>query len=147
VELAIGLVVLLLLLAGVIDLGRAFFAFIAMRDAAQEGASYGSLYPTLAGSCTTFDRDSTMFNSACIHQRIRSATNTPINFNTAIANGDIILTITLVGGQACAGNAIQVDLDYPNFPMIMPLFPVIMGRSSIPLHATVTDEIIRPPCP
>jgi len=147
VELAISLTVLLLLLAGVVDIGRAFFAFIAMRDAAQEGASYGSLYPTQSGSCTSFDRDSTTFNSACIHQRIRNATNTPINFEQAINNGDITITITLVGGQACAGNTIQVDIDYPNYPMIMPLYPVFMGSNSIPLHATVTDQIVRPPCP
>lgn len=143
VELALGMVILLLLLAGVIDLGRAFFTFITLRDAAQEGASYGALYPTAAGSCTTFDRESTTFNSDCIIQRVRNATNAPIDLTSA----DIQVTLTLIGGQACAGNAIRVDVDYPNFPVIMPLFPVFMGRNTIPIHATVTDEIVRPPCP
>ena len=45
IELALSFTVLLFLLMGVIDLGRAFFALSAMRDAAQEGAVYGSLSP------------------------------------------------------------------------------------------------------
>ena len=50
IELALSFVVLLLLLMGVVDLGRAYFAFMSMRDAAQEGAAYGSIYPiNLAG--------------------------------------------------------------------------------------------------
>ena len=143
VELAISFVVLLILLAGVVDLGRAFFAFITMRDAAQEGASYAGLYPTVGPTCTSFDGSSTTFNTACILSRVRNATNSPID----MTSGDITVSITLVGGQACAGNAVQVDVDYPNFPMIMPFFGTFMGRTTIPIHATVTDEIIRPSCP
>ena len=45
VELALSLTLLLLLLGGAIDLGRMFFTYIALRDAAQEGAIYGSYCP------------------------------------------------------------------------------------------------------
>ncbi len=45
VEFALVLVFLLALLAGVFDIGRAFFAYIIIRDAAQEGAVYGSIAP------------------------------------------------------------------------------------------------------
>ena len=48
VELALTLTFLLILLAGTMDLGRAFFTWIEMRDAAQEGAVYGSLCPVSA---------------------------------------------------------------------------------------------------
>jgi hypothetical protein len=138
VEFAISLMVLLILLAGVIDLGRAFFAFMAMRDAAQEGASYGSLFPTIS-------KDNANLNSAVIIQRVRSATNSPINLNDT---ANVNVTVTVVdGGIICAGKGIRVDVDYPNFPMIMPIFQVFMGRNTIPLHATVTDEIVRPRCP
>ena len=44
-EFALILVFLLVLLAGVFDVGRAFFAYIIIRDAAQEGAVYGSIAP------------------------------------------------------------------------------------------------------
>ena len=39
VELAVSVVVLLILLAGVVDLGRLAFYYITLRDAAQEAAS------------------------------------------------------------------------------------------------------------
>ena len=45
VEFALVLVFLLSLLAGIFDLGRAFFAYIIIRDAAQEGAVFGSIAP------------------------------------------------------------------------------------------------------
>lgn len=43
VELALSLVLLLTLLAGLVDFGRAFFTYVALRDAAQEGAAYASV--------------------------------------------------------------------------------------------------------
>ena len=46
VELAISLVFLLTLVAGVVDPGVAFINYVAMRDAAQEAAIFGSLHPT-----------------------------------------------------------------------------------------------------
>ncbi len=45
VELAITLPVLLLLLFGTIDLGRAFFDYVQMRNGAFEGARYGARLP------------------------------------------------------------------------------------------------------
>ena len=47
VEMAMSLVILLLLVGGVVDFGRAFFTFMALRDAVQEGALYGSINPAL----------------------------------------------------------------------------------------------------
>jgi Flp pilus assembly protein TadG len=41
VEFAFGMVILMIILVGIVDLGRAFFTFMALRDAAQEGAVYG----------------------------------------------------------------------------------------------------------
>jgi len=45
VELAVVGLVLSLILAGVLDLGRAYFAYIAVTDAAAEGANYGAVFP------------------------------------------------------------------------------------------------------
>lgn len=128
VELAIALIILILLLMGVIDLGRAFFTFMTLRDAAQEGAAYGSLFPA---------------DGTGIINRVRNATDAPIDMTSA----DITVTATVVGGDACAGSGMRVDVNYENFPLTMPLFQAVMGRSTIPLHAWVTDEILRPPCP
>ena len=45
-EMALMMSFLLILLVGVVDLGRGFFVYLALRDAAQEGALYGSTDPT-----------------------------------------------------------------------------------------------------
>jgi Flp pilus assembly protein TadG len=46
VEFAVALPFLLLILLGTIDAGRVFFDYIEMRNAAVEGATYGSRNPT-----------------------------------------------------------------------------------------------------
>ena len=45
VELAISFPVVLLLLLGTLDFGMALYSFLVLRDAAQEGALYGSFNP------------------------------------------------------------------------------------------------------
>jgi Flp pilus assembly protein TadG len=127
VELAISFSVLLLLLAGIIDLGRAFFTYMTMRDAAQEGAAYGSIYPA---------------DATGIISRVRDATSAPL----ALSSADVGVTAQVVGGGPCAGSGMQVDVYYDSFPMVMPFFGAFMGTNTIPLHAWVTDEILRPPC-
>ena len=49
VELALALPVLLLILLGTVDLGRMFFDYIEMRNAAREAAGYLSRHPDEAG--------------------------------------------------------------------------------------------------
>jgi hypothetical protein len=48
VELAVVLVLLLLLLAGAVDFGRAFHSYIVITNAAREGARYASHFPHYA---------------------------------------------------------------------------------------------------
>ena len=45
VEFAIGATILLILLSGVVEFGIAFFQYVQLRDAVQEGALYGSVHP------------------------------------------------------------------------------------------------------
>jgi len=45
VEMALSLVLILILLVGTVEMGMAFFQYIQLRDAAQEGALYGSIAP------------------------------------------------------------------------------------------------------
>ncbi len=123
VELSISLLVLLYLLSGAVEFGIAFFQFVQLRDAAQEGALYGSMNPT---------------NSAGIIARVRGASNSPIDLST------LTPTITYSGAQ-CEGNGITVALTY-NHTVFMPFMSRIIGNT-IPLTATVTDTILTPKCP
>jgi len=54
-ELAVIVVIMIIILAGVVDLGGVIFQYLAMRDAAQEGASYAtaSHFPTAATKSLT----------------------------------------------------------------------------------------------
>ena len=50
-EFALVLPIMVLILIGLIDLGRAFFVVITLENSAREGSRYGSLYPSdLAGA-------------------------------------------------------------------------------------------------
>lgn len=125
VELALTITFLMVLLAGTIDLGRAFFTWMAMRDAAQEGASYGSLKPTdLAGI------------QARVLDNLGQVINDPYS-NVSVT----------VNTTACPSHNIQVDVDYLTFPITMPFLGTIIGSQQIPIHATINDTIIIPPCP
>src|SRR5512138_2139704 len=83
VELAISLVVLLYLLSGVVEFGIAFFQFIQLRDAAQEGALYGSINPQ---------------NDTGILARVRNASQQPIDLlnNTVGDPRRVIVTVTAI---------------------------------------------------
>ena len=52
VEFALIVPILLLILAGAIDLGRAFYAYVAVENAAKEGALYGARHPLCVDSAT-----------------------------------------------------------------------------------------------
>jgi len=60
VEFALILPLMVLIIAGLFDLGRAFFDFITITNAAREGARYGALHPKYYNS----DQSSV---PACLH--------------------------------------------------------------------------------
>lgn len=134
IEFAVGGVILLILLVGIVDLGHAFFTYIALRDAAQEGAVYGSICP----------RD-----ASAIEARVRSSSNTPVDLQN---DPHIIVQchyITSGGETACggtvpaAGNGIRVRVIYNNFPITMPFLGTFIGTQSLTLRAEVVDTILR----
>ncbi len=136
VELAISITILIFLLAGAVEFGMAFFQFVQLRDAAQEGALYGSMNPT---------------NEATIETRIRGASNSPID----LAGGNVTITITIDGylpsdptydTVACEGHGLKVLVAYDH-QIFMPFIPAFIGSSIIPLNASVTDTILTPATP
>lgn len=128
-ELGLSLMFILILLAGVVDLGRAFFHYIALRDAAQEGALYGSIQPG--------DQNG-------IESRIRNSSNLLQGLmNNPGADTDIDVAIL---GSPCTGNAIRVRVAYENFPLTMPFIGAFLGRQTFGISASVTDTILSPAC-
>lgn len=132
VEMAISFVLILVLLVGTVEFGMAFFQYIQLRDAAQEGALYGSIYPT---------------ESAEIESRTRGASGSPIDLSVSynlITGAGVNFVLSYIGSP-CEGNAIKVTVKY-NHKIFMPFIAKIIGRSTIPLTASVTDTILSPVC-
>jgi Flp pilus assembly protein TadG len=126
VELAISLVILMYLLSGAVEFGIVFFQFVQLRDAAQEGALYGSINPT---------------DTSGIRARVQGASNSPINLST------ITPVITYSDpSRKCQENGITVAVTY-NHQIFMAFIPQLIGRSAIPLNAEVTATILTPVCP
>lgn len=125
-EMAISIVFILILLAGIVDLGRMFFVFVALRDAAQEGAAYASFCPA---------------DIPGIQARIRSASTNPVNLYDTTAVTIIISPDCSLSANAAlcdTGDGLTVTVSSPTFTMSMPF----MGGANIPLSAKVTDTIL-----
>jgi len=121
VEFALSLFFILLLVTGIVDLGRAFFTYMDLREAAQEGAAYGSIYPNY---------------NTLIAERVRQSSN-------AIENASVNVVIAY-DVDPCAGNDIQVTVEMPNFPITMPFLGTILGTQTLTIAASATDRIITP---
>lgn len=132
VEMALSFTILMLLVAGVIDLGRAFFTYISLSDAAQEGGAYAAMEPT---------------DSAGIRSRVKETTNSPVDLSI-ISDGSIAITPS---GSYCAGfsgsvsNSIQVTVTY-TLQFLFPMSNLLLPGGQITLNATSVNTIIRPIC-
>ena len=128
VELALSMMVILMLLAGAINFGVGFFSYVAIRDAAQEGALYGSIDPT-----------------GNIEGRVRSSSARPVD----LADTTAVQVNISIQGSACAGgnppNLLTVVVTY-DCPVTMPLAGIFIG-DHITLTASATSTILKPECP
>ena len=141
VELAITLPILVLLLLGTLDFGMAIFSYSMLRDAAQEGAFYGSFNPD---------------NVKEIENRARSisprAEDVVFSSPVQLRDIDAVKVSVKALGSACQGNtkgsanSIQVKVSY-RYRMLMPFVGKLIGSNTIPLTGTATNIILQPACP
>ncbi len=139
VEMAFSLVMFLILVGGAVEIGLALFQYVTMRDAAQEGALYGSFNPA---------------DENGIKNRALDAVG-DIMPNLTAADIDVTINGSSVadavsGGYACEGltasvpNFISVGITFVH-PVTMPYIGERMGQS-VNLDAGVTDTILSPAC-
>jgi Flp pilus assembly protein TadG len=138
VEFALSLVIILTLLAGVVELGRVFFAYIIIRDAAQEGAVFGSIAPK---------SDLTAFENG-VEARVITAFTDPTDSSNVPLNISKINVQTTIYGSSCAapGNGIEVRVEY-SLPVTMPFLGAVIGSQEINMSASVENPILAPICP
>lgn len=142
-EFAISLVVLMIVLAGLVDASRAMFTFMAMRDAAQEGAIYGSTTPwDETGIITRAHMSSTM---------IEDMMTAPCSFPSGECPAvEVVFTDATSPATPlvnCQGDEILVRVRFPHFPITMPFLGTLIGGQDVPITATITDTVLRPLCP
>ncbi len=125
-EVAVSFTLLVMVLAVAVEGGRIFSSFIAVRDAAQEGALYGAYSPG---------------DSAGIEARVRTTSSNPID----LSDTSLVTVLSTQNGSACAGNTITVSVSY-EFSLTMPLLGTVLGAQTFPLTALATSTIIIPPC-
>ena len=139
VELAVSFMLVMFVLAGAVDLGRAFFTVIALRDAAQEGVIYASLNPHAETE---------------IEDRVRQASDAPIDMET-IPRIDIDLSWS-DPTHKCAGfydnggklesYSVTVSVEY-DFEFTMPMIQNIFPGGLLRLVIRDTHTILAPECP
>ena len=140
IELAVSLPVILLLLLGTLDFGMAIFSYSMLRDAAQEGAFYGSFNPTSKEDIENRARNISPRGEDEIF-------SSPVD----LRNTDLVQVDVEALGQACQGitggslNSIRVTVSY-KYPVMMPIIGPMFG-STIPLTGTATNIILQPACP
>jgi hypothetical protein len=151
VELGVSLVILLYLLSGAAEFGVLFFQFVQLRDAAQEGALYGSMNPWIDSPSGIYNdgkyETGEAINQAEFETRVRAASSSPINL-TDTTNVLVTIVSTDAGGKLCEGAGIQVTVSYRH-KIFMPFMAALLGRTAdptIPLSATVVDTILTPLC-
>ncbi|MBA3533307.1 MAG: pilus assembly protein [Ardenticatenales bacterium] len=133
-ELALAIIVLIVLLSIVLDLGRAFFTYVALQNAAGEGAYFGSAFPDQVGTVGTTDEDTIIYRA----QHESPLTTELINWSNATVNVSYPVT-----GGVNRGDPIQVDIEY-NFRFVGPL-PHLFGLSEINLGASATQIMLVNP--
>lgn len=153
-ELAVSLVFLLILLAAVIDLGWAFYTMIAMRDAAQEAASYGALCPVL------IDASNVKYsNEQGVRDRLRNSATAPLDMRDIPEldiNGNQVIEVTWLdstgqnvlpsGELPERGDMVRVSFTVQHH-IVTPFVGAFIGTWDYPLNVKVSDTVMSNVCP
>jgi len=119
VEVAVALPVLLLILLGILDLGRAYFTYIALADAAAEGAAYGAIHPD---------------DTAQIVERAAESSNGLVTLEPDMVSVDLI--------DLSAGLPITVTVEY-QYQLLTPVIQTFVPNGIITMRASVAQSIIN----
>jgi hypothetical protein len=130
VEMTVGFVILLLILSGLLDLGRAYFIFVALEDGAGEGAIYLSINP----DCRTAADGAQCADPNNADYRARNSGGGLVDWQTA----EIIATRSNLYG---VGDPVSVTINY-SFRLLTPIMPQIAGVNPLTLSVSADQTII-----
>jgi len=119
-EFALIVPILLIILAGVLDLGRLYYAYVSVTDAAAEGASYAAIHPQAN-------------ERAEVLQRAQEASGALVQIDPTMVQVDC--------PAVAAGAPITVTVSY-SFTVATPLLNVIVPSGELRLRAVATEPIL-----
>jgi hypothetical protein len=137
-ELSVVIVLMIILLAGIIDLGKAILTHFIIQDAAEEGMIYGTSFPTDCDQITLRIRNNVE----------KSIVKTQVTVAIEIPNssGDYQSCYSIPYAQVYAGKVMRITVNY-DFPITMPFLGAILGEQKIPIVIVTKGTILRPPPP
>jgi Flp pilus assembly protein TadG len=118
VEVAIAMPMLILILAGILDLGRAYFTYVALTDAAAEGAAYAAINPS---------------QTIQIVERAVDSSNGLVTLEPAM--------ITVQSPSLTAGSPITVSVAY-DYDILTPIIQTFVPEGRIKMRSSVVQSII-----
>lgn len=137
-ETALVLVILLLLLGGIVEFGRAMYTWLAMQNAAAEGAFYGANIsdPDRIGTVGTTDKDTVIYRTQ--HEMADSEI-----LDWSQPGVDVTVTYSPDPGTSRPepGTRVIVGISYP-LEFIGPL-PGLFGMSEMTLYAEAINVVLN----
>lgn len=125
-----------LLLAFAIDLGRLFYSYVAVENAAKEGAFFGARNPLCDDNANSSCGDP---NNVIWHVE-NEAPNIGSGFTTSVACRDLAGTLVQPINNCLDGYTYQVTVTYP-FQLITPILSAILGNT-MTLHSEAQSTVI-----
>ncbi len=141
-ELGIMGTVILVLLAGVVDLGRMMYEYLTMRDAVQEGAGYGTIYPGYCNEIAARVMDNLPDNHYTVAVTVDGMSC------AAAYSADAAAALSYhLPSHACSGKVLTITLDH-SFAVTMPMLGTFVDPEGdgVPMHVVIEDRIVRPEC-
>jgi Flp pilus assembly protein TadG len=120
VEVALAMPLLILIVMGILDLGRAYYAYVTLSDAAAEGAAYAAIHPD----------DTTQ-----IVERVADTSNVLVAIDPAMVNVDV--------PDATPGRPITVTVQYDH-QILTPIMNSFVPGGKITMTSVVVQAIINP---
>jgi len=139
VELALIIPIFLLLIAGAIDLGRLFYAYVAITDASKEGALYGATNPSCQTQADCGNPLNVVWHVQSEAGNLTDANGNPLNPTIACLTPDG--GAAAVPSECTPGDTYQVGVSYV-FKLITPILGSLFnGR--IVLHAQANATVLN----
>ncbi len=144
VEMALGFVFFLVVILGVLDLGRLFFIYVALEDSAGEAALYLALNGDCPLPCSDPDADCSLLSDTSVCDDPNNAFYRAHNASSFLQDldwSDVVIEHKFIPAETDTEAMVQVAVEYP-FSLLTPIITDIVGNDTFVLRAEATHVLI-----